>query len=135
MYFDHPPVDQEAMVRTLAMPKDTNSLGDIFGGWLMAHADMAAAIPAYRRAGGRVVTVSVNEFQFLNPVYVGDVVSFYANVSRIGNTSLTVDVTVFASQTGEAERSRRVATAQLTYVHVGEDRRPCPIEKRQTDES
>lgn len=117
-------------MRTLAMPKDTNGLGDIFGGWLMAHADMAAAIPAFRRAGGRVVTVSVNDFQFLQPVYVGDVVSFYANVSRVGNTSLTIDVTVFASESGEAESSRKAATAQLTYVHVGDDRRPCPISKR-----
>jgi acyl-CoA thioesterase YciA len=127
MYYDHPPADEDAMVRTLAMPKDTNGLGDIFGGWLMSHADMAAAIPAYRRAGGRCVTVAVNDFQFLNPVYVGDVVSFYANVSRVGNTSVVIDVSVF-SDDGSNKRHMKVASAQITYVHVGDDRRPCALE-------
>lgn len=131
MKHDAPPSDQEAMVRTLAMPKDTNSLGDIFGGWLMAHADMAAAIPAFRRAGGRVVTVAVNEFQFLNPVYVGDVVSFYADVDRVGTTSLAVDVTVFSTRIdADTERHVKVATARITYVHVGRDRQPTPIRHR-----
>jgi acyl-CoA thioesterase YciA len=132
MHYDAPPAGQEAMVRTLAMPKDTNSLGDIFGGWLMAHADMAAAIPAFRRAGGRVVTVAVNEFQFLKPVYVGDVVSFYAEVDRVGNTSLAVDVTVFSSRSdGEIEHNVKVATARISYVHVGHDRRPTPIRPKE----
>jgi acyl-CoA thioesterase YciA len=110
------------------MPKDTNGLGDIFGGWLMSHADMAAAIPAFRRAGGRCVTVAVNEFQFIGPVYVGDVVSFYANISRVGTTSLTIDVTVFSSRgDGDRERNIKVATATITYVHVDDNRRPCPL--------
>lgn len=130
MYRDTPPTDQEAAVRTLAMPKDTNGLGDIFGGWLMAHADIAGAVLAYRRAGGRVVTVAVKEFEFLEPVYVGDLVSFYADVERVGNTSVTIDVTVFSARPqGAEERHVKVAQARLVYVHVGDDRRPESIIK------
>jgi len=128
MKFEQMPKDREAAVRTLAMPKDTNGLGDIFGGWIMSHADIAGAIIAFRRAGGRVVTVAVNDFVFVSPVYVGDVVSFYTDVARVGNTSLTVDVTVFSQRSdGERESTVKVATAQLTYVRVGANRRPVPI--------
>ncbi|MGE5625727.1 MAG: acyl-CoA thioesterase [Bacillota bacterium] len=128
MKFEQMPKDREAAVRTLAMPKDTNGLGDIFGGWIMSHADIAGAIIAFRRAGGRVVTVAVNEFVFVSPVYVGDVVSFYTDVARVGNTSLTVDVTVFSQRSdGERESTVKVATAQLTYVRVGANRRPVPV--------
>ncbi|HEV7164379.1 MAG: acyl-CoA thioesterase [Gammaproteobacteria bacterium] len=128
MKFDTMPQDRSAEVRTLAMPKDTNGLGDIFGGWIMSHADIAGAIIAFRRAGGRVVTVAVNEFIFVSPVYVGDVVSFYTDVSKVGNTSITVDVTVFSQRNdGERETTVKVATAQLTYVRVGANRRPVPV--------
>lgn len=128
MKFDSVPHDRSAEVRTLAMPKDTNGLGDIFGGWIMSHADIAGAIIAFRRAGGRVVTVAVNEFVFVSPVYVGDVVSFYTDVSKVGNTSITVDVTVFSQRNdGERETTVKVATAQLTYVRVGANRRPVPV--------
>ena len=123
-----PPTDQEATVRTLAMPKDTNGIGDIFGGWLMSHADIAGAILAYRRAAGRVVTVAVNEFVFLQPVLVGDVVSFYTDVAKVGNTSITVDVTVFCERSDEGRTDNvKVAQAKITYVHVGRDRRPRPV--------
>ena len=128
MKFDSVPHDRSAEVRTLAMPKDTNGLGDIFGGWILSHADIAGAIIAFRRAGGRVVTVAVNEFVFVSPVYVGDVVSFYTDVSKVGNTSITVDVTVFSQRNdGERETTVKVATAQLTYVRVGANRRPVPV--------
>jgi len=128
MKFDTVPHDRSAEVRTLAMPKDTNGLGDIFGGWIMSHADIAGAIIAFRRAGGRVVTVAVNEFVFVSPVYVGDAVSFYTDVSKVGNTSITVDVTVFSQRNdGERETTVKVATAQLTYVRVGANRRPVPV--------
>lgn len=133
MKFEQMPKDHEAEVRTLAMPKDTNGLGDIFGGWIMSHADIAGAIIAFRRAGGRVVTVAVNEFIFVSPVYVGDVVSFYTDVSKVGNTSITVDVTVFSQRSdGERETAVKVATAQMTYVRVGANRRPVPV-ARQAD--
>jgi acyl-CoA thioesterase YciA len=130
-YRDTPPTDQEATVRTLAMPKDTNGIGDIFGGWLMSHADIAGAILAYRRAGGRVVTVAVNEFVFLQPVLVGDVVSFYTDVAKVGNTSITVDVTVFCERSDEGRTDNvKVAQAKISYVHVGRDRRPRPVPQR-----
>jgi len=128
MKFDDMPKDRDAAVRTLAMPKDTNGLGDIFGGWIMSHADVAGAISAFRRAGGRTVTVAVNDFVFVSPVYVGDVVSFYTDIARVGNTSITVDVTVFSQRSdGERETTVKVATAQMTYVRVGANRRPVPV--------
>ncbi|HKT32685.1 MAG TPA: acyl-CoA thioesterase [Gammaproteobacteria bacterium] len=130
MKFDSMPKDRDAAVRTLAMPKDTNGLGDIFGGWIMSHADMAGAILAFRRAGGRVVTVAVNEFVFESPVYVGDVVSFYTDVARVGHTSIAIDVTVFSQRSdGTHETCVKVATAQMTYVRVGANRRPVPVAK------
>ena len=130
MKFDSMPKDREATVRTLAMPKDTNGLGDIFGGWIMSHADIAGAILAFRRAGGRVVTVAVNEFVFVSPVYVGDVVSVYTDVAHVGTTSIAIDVTVFSQRNdGEHESCVKVATAQMTYVRVGANRRPVPIAK------
>jgi acyl-CoA thioesterase YciA len=130
MYRDTPPTDQEATVRTMAMPRDTNGLGDIFGGWLMSHADVAGAILAYRRATGRVVTVAVNEFQFLNPVFVGDLVSFYTDLARVGTSSVTVDITVFSERNDEGRIDHiKVATAKITYVHVGRDRRPRAVPK------
>lgn len=127
MHFDKPPSDRHASVSTVAMPRDTNALGDIFGGWLMSHADIAGAIVAYRRARGRVVTVAVDTFVFLLPVYVGDLVSFYADLARVGNTSLTVDVSMFAESDWGGDDVRRVATASITYVHVDEARRPTPV--------
>ncbi|HEX5339798.1 MAG TPA: acyl-CoA thioesterase [Gammaproteobacteria bacterium] len=128
MTFEQMPKDREAAVRTLAMPKDTNGLGDIFGGWIMSHADIAGAILAFREAGGRVVTVAVNDFVFVGPVYVGDVVSFYTDVARRGNTSISIDVTVFSQRNdGDSESCVKVATAQMTYVRVGANRRPVPI--------
>ncbi|HEX5313756.1 MAG TPA: acyl-CoA thioesterase [Gammaproteobacteria bacterium] len=128
MHFDLPPRDRHASVSTVAMPRDTNALGDIFGGWLMSHADIAGAILAYRRARGRVVTVAVNDFVFLAPVFVGDLVSFYSDLAHVGRTSLRVDVTMFAeSDWGSQDRVHRVATASMTYVHVDSQRRPLPV--------
>lgn len=118
--------EREATVRVLAMPKDTNGLGDIFGGWLMSQVDIAGAIHAARRASGRVVTVAVNEFVFLQPVYVGDVVACYTEVERVGRTSLTVHVEVFSERQSGAE-SVQVATASLTYVAIDEERRPRAV--------
>ena len=83
------PEDRHATLRVVPMPADTNSVGDIFGGWIMSHVDVAGAIAAARRAHGRVVTVAVNALTFKKPVMVGDVVSFYAEVIRVGRTSIT----------------------------------------------
>lgn len=130
MYFDTPPENKEAVIRTMAMPKDTNGLGDIFGGWLMSHADIAGAVLGFRRARGRVVTIAVNEFTFLRPVFVGDVVSFYTDLNKVGNTSVTIDITMFSARTTDGrEESVRVATARITYVHIGADRMPRKVPK------
>ncbi len=121
----------EATVRTMAMPRDTNWLGDVFGGWLMSHADIAGSVVAYRRAGGNVVTASVNDFQFLAPVNVGDVLSFFSKLVRVGTTSLGVEVNVFAERPGAPPGEYlKVATASISYVHIGDDRRPTPIPQK-----
>ncbi|MDX1455600.1 MAG: acyl-CoA thioesterase [Gammaproteobacteria bacterium] len=131
MYREQPPEDREATIRTMAMPADTNGLGDIFGGWLMSHADIAGAVLAFRRASGRVVTIAVNEFAFLRPVFVGDVVSFYTDINKVGNSSITVDITMFSARTTDGrEEHVRVATAQITYVHIGADRQPRAVPKK-----
>lgn len=132
MHFENSPHDRHASVCTVAMPKDTNAIGDIFGGWLMSNADVAGAILAYRRAGGRVVTVAVNEFLFLAPVLVGDIVSFYTDVARVGRTSITIDISMFADRDWGKSGVIRVATATITYVHIGPSRRPEPISSSTT---
>jgi len=116
------PSDRHATLRVVPMPADTNAAGNIFGGWLMSQVDIAGSIVAIRRAQGPVTTVAVNAFRFLLPVYVGDVVSLYAAVVRVGTTSVTVDVTVYverglrsSTETGAVEK---VAEATLTYVAI-----------------
>ena len=108
----------EPTLRVMPMPADLNHYGDVFGGWVMAQVDVAGAIPALRRARGRVATVSVNCFQFKQPVSVGDVVSFYARVVRVGKTSITVDVEVYAERNYAEPIVVRVTQAQLTYVAI-----------------
>lgn len=115
-------------IRVLAMPADTNPAGDIFGGWIMSQVDIAGSIAAYRRASGRVVTVAVNSFQFHHPVFVGDLVSCYARIVRVGRTSLTVEVQVFAERNRGGGECIRVTEATLTYVAIGADRRPRPVD-------
>jgi acyl-CoA thioesterase YciA len=116
--------DRQPVLRVVPMPGDVNQHGDIFGGWIMAQVDIAGGVVAARHARGRVATVAVNSFTFKQPVLVGDLVSFYAEVSRIGTTSITVDVEVFAQRNPKDEVTVRVTEASLTYVAVGSDRRP-----------
>ena len=92
------PDDQTPVLRMMPMPADANIHGDVFGGWIMAHVDIAGAIPAARRASGRVATVAVTSFLFKQPVFVGDLVSFYANIIKTGRTSVTVDVEVYVER-------------------------------------
>ena len=98
------------------MPADVNSSGDIFGGWVMAQVDIAGGVTAMRLAEGRVATVAVNSFQFKQPISVGDVVSFYAEIIKVGQTSITVDVTVYAERNPAAPVVVKVTEAILTYV-------------------
>lgn len=122
-------MSEEAMptIRVVAMPADANAAGDIFGGWIMSQVDIAGSVVAIRRAAGRVVTVAVNSFEFHQPVFVGDLISCYADVTRVGNTSLTVEVTVYAER-DRVERPIKVTQAVLTYVAVDDSRKPRPVD-------
>ncbi len=120
----------QPVLRMVPMSSDTNYTGDIFGGWIMAQVDMAGSIPAIRRAHGRVVTVAVNSFVFKQPVLVGDLVSFYADIIRVGRTSITVDVAVYAqrgAREGREEICIKVTEAELTYVAIDDNRRPRQV--------
>ncbi len=121
------PRDRQPVIRIIPMPADTNAHGTIFGGWVMAQVDLAGSVPATVRARGKVVTVSVNSFQFRQPVFVGDLVSFYADVVKIGRTSLTVDVEVYAQRQRFGGDVVKVTEAQLTYVAVDDERKPRPV--------
>jgi acyl-CoA thioesterase YciA len=122
------PENEQPMLRIIPMPADTNAHGTIFGGWVMAQVDLAGSVPAVERAQGPVVTVAVNSFRFREPVFVGDLVSFYARVVKVGHTSVTVDVEVYA-QRGRDGRGEavKVTEAQLTYVAIDKDRKPRPV--------
>jgi acyl-CoA thioesterase YciA len=115
---------REVTLRVVARPFDANYTGDIFGGWIMGQVDIAGSIPALHRAKGRVVTVAVNSFVFKEPIYIGDIVSFYAEITKVGRTSITVDVQVYAQRDPAKPVCVKVTEAILTYVAVGEDRRP-----------
>jgi acyl-CoA thioesterase YciA len=106
------------------MPADANSSGDIFGGWVMSQVDIAGSIPAIRLARGRVATVAVNSFVFKQPVMIGDVVSFYADVVKVGRTSITVAVEVYAERNPAKMQTVKVTEATLTYVAVDTQGRP-----------
>ena len=114
-------------LRVTPMPADANFHGDIFGGWIMSQVDLAGSIPASRRARGRVATVAVNSFVFKQPVLIGDVVSFFATITKVGRTSITVDVEVYAQRNPGQEITVKVTEASLTYVAVGQDRKPREI--------
>ena len=119
--------DKEPVLRVVPMPHDTNQHGDIFGGWIMSQVDIAGGVLAARRARGRVATVAVNSFTFKQPVLVGDLVTFFAEVVRVGRTSVTVDVEVYAQRNPTDIVTVKVTEASLTYVAVGADRKPRPI--------
>jgi acyl-CoA thioesterase YciA len=122
------PRGREPVLRVVPMPADANPTGDIFGGWIMSQVDIAGSIPALRVARGRVATVAVNSFVFKQPVLIGDLVSFYAKVVRVGRTSITVDVEVFAQRGVPEEVTVKVTEATLTYVAVDNNRKPRPID-------
>jgi acyl-CoA thioesterase YciA len=120
------PKGREVVLRVVPMPSDANYTGDIFGGWIMSQVDVAGSIPALRLARGRIATVAVNSFTFKQPVMIGDLVSFYADIVRVGRTSITVDVEVYA-QRRTLHEAVKVTEATLTYVAVDDERRPRPV--------
>lgn len=124
---DHPtglPAGKMPELRIMPMPADANMHGDVFGGWIMAQVDIAGAIPAARRANGRVATVAVNSFVFKHPVFVGDLLTFYADIIKIGKTSITVSVEVYAERNLLQAEIVRVTEAVLTYVATDGERKP-----------
>ena len=123
------PDGAELVMRVMPLPADTNGNGDIFGGWLMAQVDLAGAVLPARVARGRIATVAVNQFVFKQPVSMGDLLSFYARVLRVGNTSVTVHVEVYAERDPAAPKVVKVTDANLTYVAIDHDGRPRPIPK------
>ena len=120
------PEDRDPALRVVPMPSDANYSGDIFGGWIMSQVDIAGSIPAARLAKGRIVTIAVNSFLFKQPVMIGDLVSFYTEIAKIGRTSITVDVEVYA-QRRSLHEIVKVTEATLTYVAVDDERRPRPV--------
>ena len=114
-------------LRVMPMPSDANVHGDVFGGWIMAQVDIAGALPAVRRANGRVGTVAVNSFVFKQPVFVGDLLSFYAKIVKTGTTSITVNVEVYAERNRLQSEVVKVTEATLTYVATDDQRRPRPL--------
>ena len=115
--------DLQPAVRTLAMPGDANPSGDIFGGWVLAQMDIAAGIVAYMRAQGRVATVAIDAMSFHQPVLVGDIVSCYADVVRIGRTSMVMHVEAWAKRVRTGEEIK-VTEAKFTFVAIDDDRKP-----------
>lgn len=121
------PTDAELVLKVIPMPRDCNANGDIFGGWVMAQVDLAGAVIPARYAGGRIATVAVNEFIFKQPVRVGDILSFYARLVRIGRTSIRVQVEVFAEQFRTQGQYSKVTQATLTYVAIDERGQPREV--------
>jgi acyl-CoA thioesterase YciA len=123
-------VDEELVLKVIPMPRDCNQNGDIFGGWVMAQVDLAGAVIPARFAQGRMATVAVNEFIFKQPVRVGDILSFFSKLTRIGRTSISVKVEVYAERFGTTGKYIKVTEASLTYVAVDNNGRPRPVPVR-----
>ena len=121
------PEDRQLVMRVMPMPADANGNGDIFGGWIMAQVDLAGAVIPARIAKGRIATVAVNQFVFKQPVSMGDLLSFYAKIERIGRTSVTVNVEVFAERNPADLQVVKVTEANITYVAIDGEGRPRPI--------
>jgi acyl-CoA thioesterase YciA len=121
------PTDKELVLKVIPMPADVNANGDVFGGWVMAQVDLAGSVIPARYTQGRMATVAVNEFIFKQPVRVGDILSFYSELTRIGRTSITVTVEVYAERFGSQGRYVKVTEATLTYVAIDEAGKPRAV--------
>jgi acyl-CoA thioesterase YciA len=123
------PLDKELVMKVIPMPADVNANGDVFGGWVMAQVDLAGAVLPARHAQGRMATVAVKEFIFKQPVRVGDILSFFSEITRIGRTSITVKVEVYAERFRTQGRYLKVTEASVTYVAIDEAGQPRPLPK------
>ena len=121
------PATRQPAIRVIMMPKDTNALGTIFGGIILSYIDQAGAVEAHQHAAGRLVTVAMNGVEFHQPVFVGDLVSFYCGTLRVGRTSITVKVVVEAQRARSRGERVKVTEAEVVYVHVDDRGEPTPI--------
>ena len=121
------PKDEELVLKVIPMPADCNANGDIFGGWVMAQVDLAGSVLPARYTEGRMATVAVNEFVFKHPVRVGDILSFFSKVTRVGRTSITVKVEVYAERYRTQGQYIKVTEASVTYVAIDDEGRPREI--------
>ncbi|MEO7127782.1 MAG: acyl-CoA thioesterase [Rhodoferax sp.] len=121
------PTDKELVLKVIPLPADCNANGDIFGGWVMAQVDLAGSVIPARHAQGRMATVAVNQFIFKQPVRVGDLLSFYSEVTRVGRTSITVNVEVYAERIRTQGRYLKVTEASVTYVAIDDQGHPRPL--------
>ncbi|HMN74671.1 MAG TPA: acyl-CoA thioesterase [Burkholderiaceae bacterium] len=124
------PDDRDLVMRVMPLPADANANGDVFGGWIMAQVDLAGAVLPLRIAKGKIVTVAVNEFIFKQPVSIGDLLSFYAEVLRVGRTSITVRVEVYAERNPAAPQVVKVTEATVTYVAIDAKGQPRQLDPR-----
>jgi acyl-CoA thioesterase YciA len=127
------PTERELVLRMIPMPHDANANGDIFGGWIMAQVDLAGSVLPSRVTRGRIATIAVKEFIFKQPVSVGDLLSFYSRVLRIGRTSITVEVEVYAERNPQNPQVVKVTEAQLTYVAIDDQGQPRPFQLGEAD--
>ncbi len=127
--------DKQPAIRVAAMPADANSGGSIFGGWIMSQVDIAGSIAALERARGRVATVAVNSFEFHQPVFIGDLISCYSEVIRVGRTSITVKVEVYAQRNPGRLETIKVTEAELTFVALDESRKPRVVPPKLDNEA
>lgn len=123
------PTDKELVLKVIPMPADCNANGDIFGGWVMAQVDLAGSVIPARYTRGRMATVAVNEFIFKQPVRIGDILSFFSSLTRIGRTSITVQVEVYAERYHAQGQYIKVTEASLTYVAIDDNGKPREVPK------
>ncbi len=121
------PIDKELVLKVIPLPGDCNANGDIFGGWVMAQVDLAGSVVPARYTHGRMATVAVNQFIFKQPVRVGDLLSFFSSVEKVGRTSITVKVEVYAERIRAQRIYVKVTEASLTYVAIDENGQPRPL--------
>ncbi len=124
------PADKQPSIRRLMMPNDTNALGTIFGGVILSEVDLAAAIEAHRYHPDKIVTIAMDQIEFRQPVFVGDLVSFFTTTLRVGRTSITVGVSVWAQRARDRSQTIHVTEAKVTMVAVDDQLHPTPIARR-----
>lgn len=129
MSYEKPDYDNSPSLRTIAMPADANANGDIFGGWMLSQMDLAGSVIASQRARRKVATVGIEAMTFTRPVFIGDEVSCYCKITRIGRTSIAVHIESWARGRTD-ETARKVTEGTFTYVAIDEQGRPVPVEAK-----